>query len=336
MADPDLEAVMEAIRNGSNPQKAKRYHSDMVQPLLTLAEFARSDGIHANRRPSHAFLSLSWQLRSLLIKCVHPLFLPEIVRMATDPKRSIWTEVPPDISSALLGRDERLTQFALISWWDRDRGTVMRPYDLASLQGIEEWVRAWTESGDAITKHVLFSLWDFQPTIPEAYLLERCREKGADSWCALISALWQRRRLSPEARMALVRDHLRLQLVELPAPYARNPAWRELEVVRVDSFPFPNAARVYAASTITCGQEPVLRDPDGGGNFCLAGRDRNFARIGGIVEGSALALVEVYDQEDRYPPFNEHWRLRWRLSQDEQKLALPEIVKPRREAEASP
>lgn len=230
-SEPELQTVLESLR--LNPET--NWNPTIVDHLLRLADEFRTDvptqgDTVLDYRVSNQLSRLGGLFRQL----GHPRLLPMLVDCSQSKKqfspgdaRNILAEITHlDLPS----EDGKKWQ----RWWKSVRGFLEPDYNLHTEAGRAAWIAGWS-AGDAATRRVLVNLWRFEPELePAKALLEQAPTSGATM--ALLSELWNHKRLTPEVEKAIVEQYLRLE---------QKSADRDIALFADSGFSFPPTVSVH-------------------------------------------------------------------------------------------
>jgi hypothetical protein len=253
----------------------------------------------------------------VLLSYFHPTWLPLMIDWANDTDTPTRAQAMGNLCGALGVINEPAAPERIAGWWAQNRDVVMRDYDLSSWTGVSDWLQAWGQSDDKITKHVLLRLWDFTSNVPEQELLNACEGESGVTAKELLSELWQRKRLTAATRKALVDKYMKMRIVEEPCVNSANPnVWRERHVAGDRLFPFPHDAWVNWDGEMTTEREPKI-SAESCNSSSLEGSGL-FKFVGGTGEfgGPFKAILELWEMDYQATPPQEVWRLHWALDQD--------------------
>jgi hypothetical protein len=310
--EPDLDSVITALGACGNMREPKRMSLRVVKPLQVVAKqtFERCRVSKSNEDGNRGYKIL-W-----LLDCYfHPSFLPIMVEWAGS---SLSTSAQAkNTLRTVVGADQQPDRLANLGvWWEENEQRVTMSYDLGSWEGVQAWLRAYSETTDVKTHHVLMRLWDYELSPPEDRLLEACHGSDPKPAMALLSELWQRKRVSPATRMALVLDFITMKLVEDSRPFPEFPNWREMHIRGEKRFPFPRDALVCYDGDMSSSRVLKIEEPESSSSASLEGTGfQNFHGVGGSVGENQKGIIEMWEEERYLKPRRELWRLRWEVDE---------------------
>jgi hypothetical protein len=314
MDDPLVDEVMQSLWKCGNGNYPRVLNVAVVAPLLALAE----QELMKFRSETNVNVKTLGALHGYF----HPKFLPLMFEWDRDNK---YTQASGNLRSVLGILSTPPAAEQLSKWWEQHKEQVLRQHDLSSRDGVRNWLQAWSETDDKMTRHVLLRLWDFEPRVLEKEILEECEGQSGAVAKQLLAELWQRKRLNAATRKAIVAKYLKLQIVELPNPFPEFPKWREIRVVSERSFPFPHNSYVSYTGEMSGERKPTITNAKGGsGGRSLEGTETlNFHSLGGSVKGRMKAALEIWEVDYGVRPPQELWRLHWDLDQNTQQAVGP-------------
>lgn len=115
-----------------------------------------------------------------------------------------------------------------------------------------------------------------------------------------LADLWDRKLLSAKARERIVSQHVQFSLVEqFPHDPKRFPDLRELKILALTDFPFPESAWVDYSGTISVGEQKLDLPVDAFGNSRSLHRSNTqyFASLGGSFAGDPVARGAIQMRE---------------------------------------
>jgi hypothetical protein len=189
-------------------------------------------------------------------------------------------------------------------WWEAVRGFLDPDYNLDTEAGRAAWIAGWS-AGDAATRQVLVNLWRFEPEPKRAKaLLEQA--PTSEATMALLSELWNRKRLTPEIEKAIVEQYLRLE---------PKPTDRDIALFANSGFSFPSTVSVHVRDGLAIGdveELPRWEDSDVVMLANLPGRRfpvRTAQHPGASIARRVLEIGCI----DYWPQRKVRWTVTWHL-----------------------
>jgi hypothetical protein len=261
-----------------------------VESLLLFANTVRQ----AHREGPDSRPTGSFSLVRLLADYAHPRLIPVLYEWALADNHPSCDEALAALH-ALTGlkftRDQRAEW---LGWWRKAGPVLEKRYDLGSAAGRKEWLKA-ASAADRTIRPLLIGLWLYEKEIDEAALFKAADAEGKYAAASkdALAELWERNRLSPGTRQAIVKKFLAVELVEQPAVDPNDPARRELRIAIRRNFPFPARAWVQPRSDIAVGRPPRLAGSWGA--LSLGDAHTFLGSLGATYKGApdARALLEV-------------------------------------------
>ena len=312
--DPLLEQVLQSLGKCSNGNYPRVLNVAVVSPLLALAE----QELLKFRSETNVNVKTLGALHGYF----HPKFLPLMFEWERGNK---YAQASSNLRSVLGILSAPPASDQLPKWWEQHKEQVLRQHDLSSRDGVRNWLQAWSETDDMMTRYVLLRLWDFEPRVLEKEILEECEGESGAAAKQLLAELWQRKRLTAATHKEIVAKYLKLQIVELPNPFPKSPKYRSIRVVSERSFPFPRDSYVSYTGEMSGERKPTITNAKGGsGCRSLEGTETIiFDSLGGSVKGRMKAALEIWEVDYDVRPPQELWRLHWDLDQNSLKAVGP-------------
>jgi len=323
--EPELQPLIRALcMPGLYGERPSLLNIAMVGPSLSLAEMNLTAERSASVPPFSG--DLTGDVLGLLTEIYHPSFLPMMIEWAGDENVRSSRYAGGRLERMLGIEHGKFDLTGVRAWWRKADPVLSRAYDFSSPNGLDDWLKAWATSEDPLTRRMLSHLWDFQQIIPEISLLEACEGTYSTAAKALLSDLWEKKRLSPGTRMSLVKTYFKMRLVEdTTADLARAPAksiWLKYDV----QFPFPEAASVSWNTDFANNREPVLRGVDSASGLNL--HYPIFPReVSRSADRPTKGLVEIWECDALGSPQRELWKLRWELDSSKPNFGSAREVK---------
>jgi hypothetical protein len=299
--EEELADVLQCLYQG----ESFHLHPAVVEPLRKLTEAVRRQ----QRLDRHALSQESYVLAGILGHYSHPRLLPGLVE---------WVQANDHVSAnqaesylrAWTGLNLREDPRGWEAWWKKAKPELEATYDLSTPAGRKKWYDAY-RAGDANLRQVLLRLWAFEPTVAEPSLVREASGESGESARVVLATLWKHRRLSGQAKEALVEKFLRVRLEEVP----NQPAGprRELHIVGEKGFPFPAEAWVHWRASIVIGdRKPML---DESFNISSLGQETELQKLGSLGSGphpgtpEARALLELREVDHEQVVWKHQWTL---------------------------
>ncbi len=313
LEEPELDSVLSILYSYSWREKSRGLNIEVIQPLLNFSLNALEKYRTSNKAPEINNRCLAvW---GLIDRYFHPALLPIPIKW-TNEKDPISSAKAATLLRSLFGYTGPPEQLNI--WWEKYRKEIQRSHELSTTQGVREWLQALNQCEDVWTKQLLLRLWRFQPSIPETFLLEECRGKASVPTKELLSELWQRKRLSAEARKSLVKDYMIMKVSVTPVLQTDHLKCHELTFSGDRQFPFPEAARVNLTGRLASNTEPQISAPKSSLTFGLEGSGPiDFLTTTEAGDGSLNAVFELWEADNKTSSPQDLWRLRWDLEPTE-------------------
>jgi hypothetical protein len=305
--EPELANVLSCLTTGSDPWQNALFNARAAEGLFLLANLIRQAAIsEGGAARNHEIYLLLMRLREY----AHPRHVAALYTWALAGDHSSCDRALTELQRLTGLKYTRTQRQEWLTWWRKAGPLLEAPYDLRSATGRQRWLSAY-QGADPAARRLLRQLWLYEKDIDEAALLKAATGKQSVAAKDALAELWERGRLAPASRQALVEKFLGPELVEQPPSVPNTPAWRDLRITIRRDFPFPKTAWVQPRSSITVNGAPRLADSWGAVSL---GDAHTFlgsmsARYTGAP--SARALLEV---REVVPGSNKAlWTARWSL-----------------------
>jgi hypothetical protein len=310
-SEPELETALQSLRFPYEDY----WNGASIDHLLRLAEEFRND--RRPEVPSQLDYQVEKQLSQLemvLTRLAHPRLLPLLVdyshsqnRFSVNASRTLGEitglKVPPEN-----GGWQR--------WRESSRRYLEPGYDLDREEGRRAWIESWA-AGDPATRKLLVNLWFFEPRIEAANALFLAAP-AQEATRAVLSELWERKRLTPEFEKAIVERYLEVELEEGDSPDGFRPKESHLAIRTNGAFKFPRHVGVQSRAQLTIDGKPVNEvsrwEDAGSGMLADVPGERWGARVEGQQVGARTiqGVVEMRCM-DHWPKSKERWIARWNV-----------------------
>jgi hypothetical protein len=312
--DPDLASFLFLLCGEWNHSGPEVKNPAVLKPLADLAESMKRRRDSTTTDHLNRTVERYW---SALYSYDHPRHLPILMDLAldkTNPNAVVAQRHIQELSGVEIKMDNLSP---MMNWRKQNRPAFESPYDLQTPTGIASWLEAADRSGKR-AQTILMKLWDFEPHINEGILIEKARNNEIAR--KLLADLWDKDRLSVDARRTLVKDHLSFRLVRVPnPPDEKRENLFTVEIAAVTDFPFPAGANIGYRQAIALDREPKLERYSEGFSLCgIAKRDGLGTLTGTSADGSKLnAIVQIRELEtslrDGANDYVLLWELEWKV-----------------------
>ncbi len=289
-------------------------HRNVVEGLVFLTGRIRNAHLQGDRQ---AFSDESHALLYALDCYAHPRHLPALLDWALADDHATSNQALITLQSITGLTHSRKQAYAWRTWHKKAWPVLSREYALTTERGRGAWLEAYAQS-DSATCRLLLTLWHYEEKIDEGALVTAAHGKLGDGAKTVLAELWKVKRLSPAAKQDLLEQYLKVRLIELPAPHAKFPTVRELQIVAQSSFPFPDEAWVNNRSCIVIGNNFDPKIEGEGGRFSLSYIRAAPYMVGSLGGGSypgapsARAILEL-SELDLQAGGRVVWSKRWTL-----------------------
>lgn len=298
-SEPELQTVLESLRLDMEAS----WNRAIVDHLLRLAnEFRTNVPMQGDTVLDYRVSNQLSLLGGLFSRLGHPRLLPMLVDCSISRKQFSAAE-----ARKVLGE---ITHLKLPSedgkewqrWWESVRGFLEPDYNLQMEAGRTAWIAGWS-AGDAATRRVLVNLWRFEPELePAKALLEQA--PTSEATMALLSELWNRKRLTPEVEKAIVEQYLRLE---------QKPIDPDTALFVKSGFSFPRTVSVQVRDGLASGDIEELPPWEDSGVVMLAdlpGRRFPTRTAGHAGAPIARRVLEIRCL-DYWPQREVRWTVTW-------------------------
>jgi hypothetical protein len=309
--DPQLLTALRDFGPTSFPPNDQVLNFKAVDALEKLAQAIRKrqkqDGAQALSNESYAVIGQ-------LTHYMHPRLLPILYDWALSQDHVSSGQAFANFTSITGLKYDQADKTHWETWRAKARPFLGINYDLQTKAGRKLWMDHYAKA-DPATQGILMRLWFFKPTIDETALIDLAKQN--DIAKGVLAELWQRNRLSGEARKTIVQSFLSVELVNQPPEESKKDrSLYGVAVIFSSSFPFPKAAWAENRRTLSIGpRAPSFQDDDwndwslhGKGIELLCWKDSDHA----LSPPQARALVEL--RESDLPHSHDTlWTLTWNL-----------------------
>jgi hypothetical protein len=262
--EPELRIALLSLGPVWYPPQDRILNIKAVDPLAKLARDLRTR--HHEQGPQ-VLLNESYALAAQLERYFHPRLAGILYEWALANDHASSEQALSDLKSAAGLKLNRGDADAWREWWKNAQPLLEKEYELRTDEGRDVWMKAW-QAADEATREILMRLWFFEPEIDESAILAVAKQ--SDVARLVLAELWQRKRLSPETRKAIVEHFLRFKLIEENVHTPMYRTWRSYGFVAETDFPFPADSWVSARSDLSqTEREPKIDESDSGGSGSL-------------------------------------------------------------------